>query len=62
MRQLDNILVVCHDAGGAEVVSAFVKDNPYNQNFTLLVAGPAKKIFHKRNLETTEIIDTKKSY
>ena len=42
-----NILVVAHDAGGAEVVSAWVKKNPQNV-FTYLLQGPAVKIFQKR--------------
>lgn len=45
-----NILVVCHDAGAAEIISAYVKKNAARYNFYCLVLGPAKKIFGKKGL------------
>jgi hypothetical protein len=44
------ILVVCHDAGAAEVVSAYVKEHSKKFNFVCLVAGPAIKVFKRKSL------------
>tara|TARA_Y100001970_G_scaffold292482_1_gene433953 strand:- start:1564 stop:2427 length:864 start_codon:yes stop_codon:yes gene_type:complete len=45
---LDNfsIGIVCHDSGGAEILSSFVKLNQANYNFTL--SGPALSIFRRK--------------
>ena len=43
------ILVVCHDAGGAEIVSNYVESETQN-NLIYCVKGPAIKIF-KKNLK-----------
>lgn len=45
------IFVVSHDAGGAEVVSAYIKRYQKNYDFCCYVVGPAVKIFKKRRLE-----------
>lgn len=45
-----NILTVCHDAGGAEIISAYVKKNAAKANFFCLAAGPAIRIFKRKNL------------
>ena len=37
--------VVCNDAGGAEVVSSWIKNNKYKTLYCL--SGPALKIFKK---------------
>ncbi len=47
-----HILVVCHDAGGAEVVSAYVKKHADIYIPTCVVDGPAKKIFKRKGLST----------
>jgi len=41
------ILIVSHDAGGAEVVSSWVRRHPERQHYFWL-AGPAVKIFQKK--------------
>ena len=40
------ILVASHDAGGANILSSFIKFNPGNYEFVL--TGPARKIFLKK--------------
>lgn len=45
------ILVACHDAGGAEVVSAYVKSKTDARRYFCLISGPAKKIFLRKKLE-----------
>ena len=51
MRHLKKrILVVCHDAGAAEIISAYIKKHTANGRFYCLVSGPAKKIFNKKGL------------
>tara|TARA_X000000368_G_C23057530_1_gene724733 strand:+ start:4104 stop:4988 length:885 start_codon:yes stop_codon:yes gene_type:complete len=48
---MDKVAVVCHDAGGAEIVSSWVKKN--KNNYLFFLDGPAKKIFkQKLNVET----------
>jgi hypothetical protein len=37
--------IVCHDAGGAEVISNYIKDI---DNYYLVLEGPAKNIFKKK--------------
>jgi len=44
------VLIVCHDAGGAEIVSAYVKKNLAKYSFICLAIGPAKKIFKRKRL------------
>ncbi len=52
------ILIVSHDAGGAEIISHFVKKYRFNPDFYL--KGPAKKIF-KANLKKIKTIKSIKS-
>ena len=52
------ILIASHDAGGAQIISYFVKKNKFNPDFYL--KGPAKKIF-KANLNKIKIIKGIKS-
>lgn len=52
-----NILTVCHDAGEAEVISSYVRKNATKANFICLAAGPAIKIFKKKNLNKMLISD-----
>ncbi|MBU1895907.1 hypothetical protein KJ641_03495 [Patescibacteria group bacterium] len=54
-------LVVCHDAGGAEVVSAYVKKNFNKNDFVCLVAGPAEKIFKRKGLTKILIFDKREA-
>jgi hypothetical protein len=39
------LLVACHDAGGAEIVSAWLRRNRGEHDATLLLDGPARAIF-----------------
>ncbi len=41
---MSDVLVVSHDAGGAEIVSSWVKRHPQN-NYRFIVDGPAIRIF-----------------
>lgn len=50
---MGRIILVCHDAGGAELVSRWAKKN--GESTYSLVAGPAVEIF-KRNLPETSIL------
>ena len=60
MKNKRKILVVCHDAGGAEIISAYIKRHSADYNFVCIVAGPAEKIFKRKKL-AKYIISTKKS-
>ena len=40
------ILIVCHDAGGAEIVSNYIKNSKYKK-YIYCIKGPAIKIFKK---------------
>lgn len=48
---LKSVLVVCNDAGGAEIISAYIKNNLHNYIFFCVIDGPAKKIFRKKGLK-----------
>ena len=43
---MSKIAVVCHDAGGAEIISSWLKNNSIK--FSAHLEGPAKKIFEKK--------------
>mgnify|MGYP003976372049 FL=1 len=42
-----NLLIVSCDAGGAEIISSWVRSNPDNE-YTYLLEGPAIPIFSKK--------------
>lgn len=44
---MKNIGVVCHDAGGAEIISSWVKKN-IDYNYSFYLDGPARKIFKRK--------------
>lgn len=44
------ILTVCHDAGGAEIISSFVRKNRNKYRFYCVVCGSAIRIFQRKNL------------
>ena len=46
---MKNILIICHDAGGAEVVSSWANHNPENK-YTFILQGPAKNIFYRKKI------------
>lgn len=43
-----NLTIVCHDAGGAEILSSWLKRNNNNNNVRIVAEGPAKEIFIKK--------------
>lgn len=49
-RKKKRILAVCHDAGGAELVSAYVKKNIGRYDFACAAFGPAEKIFKRKKI------------
>jgi hypothetical protein len=52
------ILVVSHDAGGAEIVSSWVRQNPKNE-YDFILEEPAKKIFYSKipDVRNSSIVD-----
>ena len=56
-----NLLAVCHDAGGAEIVSAFLKKHFNLYNIKCVVKGPAIKVFKRRGLAGSIISENKAS-
>lgn len=44
------VLVVAHDAGGAEIIAAYVKKHEDQKEFHVHVAGPAARIFRRENI------------
>ncbi|MDD5547607.1 MAG: hypothetical protein PHN74_01740 [Candidatus Pacebacteria bacterium] len=50
MRNKEKILVFCHDAGGAEIISSYIKHNLDKYDFICLPIGPAKAVFAKKKL------------
>lgn len=53
----DNVLVYCHDAGGAEIVSAYIKKHAEELNFICRVHGPAEKVFTRKKLKFVPLDD-----
>ena len=54
-KKLKRITVACHDAGGSEIVSSWLKSGKFK--FFPFLGGPAKKIFKRRfkNLKKTNL-------
>lgn len=46
-KNKEKILVIVHDAGGAEMISAYVQKHRHYINFQSYVAGPAEAIFRR---------------
>ncbi len=49
-KRRKRILVVCHDAGPGQIISAYVKKHMHVSRFYCLVSGPAQKIFSRKGL------------
>jgi hypothetical protein len=47
---MQHVLVIAHDAGGAEIVAAHVKAKRRTQSFAIFVSGPAERIFARERL------------
>jgi len=61
MNKKKKILVICHDAGGAEIISAYLKANGEEYNLVCYVAGPAKEIFQRKNIKAKFLSSDKSS-
>lgn len=44
------VFAVCHDAGGAEIVSAYIRAHRMRYRFFVFAAGPAMKIFRRKRI------------
>lgn len=55
------IIVVCRDAGGAEVVGAYVSKNIGRFKFTSFADGPAEKVFSRRKISFEKVSNDKQS-
>lgn len=44
-----NVLVIAHDAGGAEIIAAYISVHP-EKNFTCFAGGPALNIFRRERI------------
>jgi len=55
-----SVLVVTCDAGGAEVIAAYVKKHAHEKNFHSYVAGPAVRIFRRLELPFHLIEDSRR--
>lgn len=49
-------LIICHDAGRAEILSAYVKAHEKKAIFYCVVAGPAEKIFRRKKYKIIQRI------
>ncbi len=47
---MKKILVVAHDAGGAEVIASYIKRSGKRQKFECYIAGPATRIFRRERI------------
>ncbi len=54
---MDNVLVYCHDAGGAEIVSAYIRRHADEKNFVCRVHGPAEKVFRRKGIPYVPLDD-----
>jgi hypothetical protein len=50
LNGMKKVLVIAHDAGGAEIVAAFVKAHRRKQAFEVFVSGPATRIFSREHI------------
>ena len=46
MIQVGKIGIVAHDAGGAEIISSWIRRN--HRDHVAVLGGPAENIFHKK--------------
>ncbi|MBI5412978.1 hypothetical protein HZA42_01350 [Candidatus Peregrinibacteria bacterium] len=53
------IIVVCHDAGGAEIIAAFLKYECVGLNSSCFVAGPAVAIFARYGIPVVDMTNVK---
>ncbi len=51
------VLVIAHDAGGAEIIAAYVQKNFTKKDFVIYGAGPASKVFKRVGLLSQKITE-----
>ncbi len=56
-RNKKDVIVVVHDAGGAELVGAYIRKNQGRCNWYIYGAGPARKIFRRLRLPLRSVAD-----
>lgn len=49
-KRKEDILVIAHDAGGAEIIAGYVKKYADAKNFHAYVAGPALRVFQREGI------------
>ena len=49
MNKESDIAVICNDAGGAEIISSWLKKE--KKNVLAVLGGPAKEIFEKKKIK-----------
>ncbi len=54
-KSFKKILVVSHDAGGAEIISAYIKRFQKKNNFSIIISGPAEKIFLTKKIKVPRL-------
>lgn len=54
------VLVIVHDAGGAEIIGAYIKKYLNKLRFLSYVAGPAATIFTRYNIPFSQIVNNRK--
>ena len=55
MTKKKKMLVVCHDAGGAEIVSAYIKGHPDVHDYKVYVGGPARDVCASKGIDATSV-------
>lgn len=58
-RRTKKVLVIVHDAGGAEIIGAYINKYQKNFDFHCYTAGPAQKIFRRRKISSATIAANK---
>lgn len=56
MKPIHKILVVAHDAGGADIIGAYVQKYRHRYRFACYVAGPAVRVFRRRKIPARAIV------
>lgn len=54
-RPLKKILTVSNDAGGAEMIAAYIKRFQKKYNFSIIISGPAEKVFLTKKVKVPRL-------
>ncbi len=60
-KQKPEVLVVAYEAGGSEVIAAYIKKHKDQKIFHIYAGGPAARIFRREHLHPKRIEDTQES-